>query len=320
MGCPHLCSFCNQHSISGSSVAPTVYDVKSTIDESIKTLGNRIIGAQIAFFGGSFTAIRHDYIEELLTAAQPYINDNGFSGIRISTRPDSIDDDVLHLLKKYNVKAIELGVQSMDDNVLVLNDRGHSSNDVANAASLIKSYGFELGAQMMVGLYKDNDETIWHTAREIVRLGFDTVRIYPVAVLKGTKLASLYKAGEFAPPTMDKAVGICADLILYFVEKNINIIRVGLHASEVVESDFVAGIYHPAFRELCESKIYYQLINREIGEMTGIYTVKVAKHEISKAIGHGKINIKKFLTMGIDIRIKPDDNLEKYQVVILKEV
>ena len=320
MGCPHLCSFCNQHSISGSNAAPTILQVKSVLDKALKTLGDRVSEAQIAFFGGSFTAIPRNYMEELLSAAQPYIGESGFNRIRISTRPDCIDEEILSLLKKQNVVAIELGIQSMDDDVLFLNDRGHSSYDVVKAAHLIKSYGFELGAQMMVGLYADSEQTIRYTASKIARLGFDTVRIYPVAVLKGTKLAELYIKGDFTPPTIDEATNICADLIMYFTKKNIKIIRVGLHASEIVEKDFIAGIYHPAFRELCESRIYYRLIKHEIGDKTGKYTVQVASREISKAIGQNKGNIMKFSKQDVNLRIKPNDSLEKYQVVILKEV
>mgnify|MGYP001005859676 CR=1 FL=1 len=320
MGCPHLCSFCNQHSISGSDAAPSISQVKLILDNALKTLGERVSEAQIAFFGGSFTAIPRKYMEQLLNAAQPYIGECGFNGIRISTRPDCIDEEILSLLKKNNVVAIELGIQSMDDDVLLLNDRGHDSSDVINAAELIKSYGFELGAQMMVGLYADNEQTIRHTASEIVRLEFDTVRIYPVAVLKGTKLAELYNKGEFVPPTIDSAIDICADLIMYFTNENIDIIRVGLHASEVVEQDFIAGIYHPAFRELCENKIYYRLIKHEIGGKVGEFTVHVASREISKAIGQNKSNVRKFMQQNINLKIKPNDSLEKYQVVILKEV
>lgn len=320
MGCPHLCSFCNQHRISGSNAAPSIPEVKSILDDALKTLGERVSGAQIAFFGGSFTAIPRDYMEQLLSAAQPYIGECGFSGIRISTRPDCIDEDILTLLKKNNVTSIELGIQSMDDDVLLLNDRGHSGSDVVNAAQLIKSCGFELGAQMMVGLYADNEQTIQNTASEIVRLGFDTVRIYPVVVLKGTKLAELYGKGEFIPPTIEEAIDICADLIMYFTNENIEIIRVGLHASEAVEEDFIAGIYHPAFRELCENKIYYRLIEDEIGGKVGEYTVQVASREISKAIGQNKGNIRKFSEQDIHLKVKPNDSLEKYQVFILKEV
>lgn len=320
MGCPHLCSFCNQNIISGSSLAPTIPQVKTILDESLNTLGERARNAQIAFFGGSFTAIPRDYMIELLSAAQPYIGDDGFGGIRISTRPDCIDEEILTLLKNSNVTAIELGIQSMDDDVLLLNDRGHTGSDVVNAAHLISSFGLELGAQMMIGLYADNEHTIRHTASEIVRLGFDTVRIYPVAVLKGTKLAMLYNNGQFIPPTIEAAVDICADLIVYFTNKNIDIIRVGLHASDVVEKDFIAGIYHPAFRELCESKIYYRIIDSEINSKAGNYTVQANSREISKVIGQNKSNVRNFSAQGINLKIKSNDSLGKYQVVILKEV
>src|SRR5659263_124650 len=194
----------------------------------------------------------------LLEAAAPFVGENGFKGIRISTRPDAIDEERLLILKKYNVTAIELGAQSMDDGVLLLNRRGHTAVDVINAARLIKSSGFELGLQMMTGLYGDTQQGALKTAIEIAKLEPKTVRIYPTIVLEETLLAELYHKGEYLPQSLEDAVSLCAQLLEYFFLQGIKVIRLGLHASEGIENGRISGPWHPAFRELCENYIYFK--------------------------------------------------------------
>ena len=230
---------------------------------------------EIAFFGGSFTAIDRDYMLSLLDATKPYID--RFYGIRISTRPDCIDKEVLDILKSYKVTAIELGAQSMDDNVLLMNERGHSSDDVRRAAELIKSYGIELGLQMMTGLYGSCDDLDRYTAEEFIKLSPDTVRIYPTIVMKGTRLGELYEAGEYCPQTRDEAVEFCSELLLMFEDgAGIPVIRMGLHDSESLRRDMLDGPHHPAFRELCESRILFERAVEILKtKKPGIYSVQV---------------------------------------------
>ncbi|MBQ3903792.1 MAG: radical SAM protein, partial [Eubacterium sp.] len=196
-GCPQQCSFCNQKTITGQAYQPTAKDVDEAVQKALRKKGYKF---EIAFFGGSFTAIDRAYMTELLDAAEPYVKSGAVSGIRISTRPDYIDDEILTLLKSKGVTAIELGAQSMDDEVLSANLRGHTAADVVNASKLIKSYGFELGLQMMTGLYLDTDEKDIETARKIIELKPETVRIYPTVVLKGTYLEELYDGKAYRPP------------------------------------------------------------------------------------------------------------------------
>ena len=184
-GCPNDCSFCNQRAISGQTVPATPKDVENAVKIAIEYNVDPK-NTEIAFFGGSFTAIERDYMLSLLTAAKHFLDTYNFKGIRISTRPDYINKDILLILKNYGVTAIELGAQSMDDQVLKANMRGHTSAQVAEASQLIKSYGFELGLQMMTGLYKDSDTAAISTAKQIIKIKPDTVRIYPTIVLKDT--------------------------------------------------------------------------------------------------------------------------------------
>ena len=210
--------------------------------------------SEIAFFGGSFTAIDRDYMLTLLDAAKPYLKD--FGGIRVSTRPDNIDEEILCLLKEAGVTAIELGAQSMNDDVLRLNDRGHDSDAVRKSSELIKKFSFSLGLQMMTGLYGSSDKTDLETAREFIALSPDTVRIYPTVILKNTKLEELFVSGDYIPDTLEETVNLCSQLISMFEDNNISVIRVGLHSSETVEGSMLAGGYHPALRELCENRIF----------------------------------------------------------------
>ena len=274
---------------------------------------------EIAFFGGSFTAIDKDYMISLLERAKIYIDKGLFAGIRVSTRPDCINEEILQILKYYGVTSIELGCQSMDDEVLRLNNRGHSADDVVKSAKLIKDFGFEFGVQMMTGLYGDNDETAIETARKLIALAPDTARIYPTVVLENTELERLYKEGEYRPQTVDEAADLCSELLLMFHDADIKVIRVGLHSGGNVEDGFVAGAYHPAFREICESRIYLKKVLAEIkrqGTEKGDITITVGSSFVSMMAGQKKANSKKLREMGYNLKIKQDKNMKKYEIEV----
>lgn len=309
-GCPNQCSFCNQKSIASTSFVPDGEFVKKECAKALEVFKGDITSAQIAFFGGSFTAIDYDLMVELLSSANEYIGDGMFDSIRISTRPDCINVEILETLKKYNVRSIELGAQSMNDKTLELNRRGHTSIDVVRASKLIKDMGFELGLQMMVGLYGDTLDDAFETAEKIAVLSPDTVRIYPTIVIKDTYLADLYTLGKYLPLNVDEAVDICAKLLEYFNGKEINVIRLGLHDSETLKSDMLAGPYHPAFRELCESKLLLSRLEEKLSTMPkGSYKILVAPSMISKFVGQKKSNILHLREIGYDVRICADEKI-----------
>ncbi|MDE7390315.1 MAG: radical SAM protein, partial [Lachnospiraceae bacterium] len=203
-GCPNQCSFCNQKSITGKQYQPTPQDVRNAVKEALfsSEISGKYYDYEIAFFGGSFTAVDRDYMVSLLECAYEYVKDGTVSGIRLSTRPDKIDTEVLDILKAYGVTSIELGAQSMCDEVLSANKRGHTAEDVRAASRLIIKYGFSLGLQMMTGLYKSSDERDIFTAKEVISLSPDTVRIYPTVTLEGTPLARLLTSVEYIPPKL----------------------------------------------------------------------------------------------------------------------
>ncbi len=315
IGCPCLCSFCNQTKITGKEGAPTADEVYNTVKNSAIQGNLSPNNTELAFFGGSFTAIDKDYMLSLLKAGFKTVKEFGFKGIRVSTRPDCINDDILKTLKEFKVTAIELGAQSMCEAVLLANDRGHSAQDVIDASNLIKSHGFELGLQMMTGLYTSNDKRDIFTAKEIIKLSPDTVRIYPTIVLKGTKLDKLVKEASYKAQSLDKAVALCAKILPMFYEKNIKVIRVGLHASDILEKDYVDGPYHPAFMELCKSEINY----RKILEYLIKNNIKNAKiyvnpKLISQYLGQKKSNQIKFNKLGFNIEFIQDSNVTDYLI------
>lgn len=274
------------------------------------------VNAEIAFFGGSFTAIDKDYMISLLDATKPYIH--LFKGIRISTRPDCIDDEVLGILKKYGVTSIELGAQSMSDDVLNANNRGHSCSDVYKACELIKKHGFSLGLQMMTGLYKSTPQLDIDTAKQFVSIKPDTVRIYPTIVMKQTMLEQLYSDGEYIPQSIDDAVLLCAQLLTVFDDNDIAVIRLGLHHSDSLVDNMVAGPYHPSFRELCESQIMFdKLYNKLFDKPQGCYEVLVSPSCVSKLIGNKKANIIKLSDLGYSIKITQNNDVEEMDVVLI---
>lgn len=290
--------------------------MRAAVETAIDSLKENTVNAEIAFFGGSFTAIDREYMRSLLEAAYPYVDK--FKGIRISTRPDAVDDDVLILLKKYHVAAVELGAQSMSDEVLIFNDRGHTAADVRNASKRIKDYGFELGLQMMTGLYHSTPALDRYTAQEFVKLSPDTVRIYPTVVMQNTRLADLYEAGKYTPQPLDEAVELCAELIALFEEHYIKVIRVGLHHTDSLDKDRLSGPYHPAFRELCESRRIFNFLLENFKQSgRHSFTVAVSPRSVSKLVGNNKENLRKLSALSYDIRIVQDPTLDEGQVKIL---
>ena len=316
-GCPHMCSFCNQKTISGSAKKLTKEDIDSAVKIATEREYDKA-NSEIAFFGGSFTAIDKEYMTYLLESAYPYVKNGFFKGIRCSTRPDAINEEILVLLKKYGVTAIELGAQSMSDKVLEMNNRGHSAQDVINATNLIKKHGFECGLQMMTGLYGDTYESAIETAEKIIGLKPDTVRIYPTVVLENTRLAELFYKMEYFPLSVNESVEICSRLLGMFNDADIKVIRLGLHSGGNVEEGFVAGAYHPAFRELCESRLYLEKCREIINSrnIKGNITIYVSPTEISKMTGQKRSNLESLQKQGICAKVKPDEKLAKYMLRI----
>ena len=306
-GCKNTCSFCNQRTISGHSEQVTPDALYELLKEQQPHLKKTDRMAQIAFFGGSFTAIDREYMCSLLKVAQEFTKEYPmqFCGIRCSTRPDCIDDEVLAILKDYGMTAIELGAQSMSDEVLCANRRGHSAEDVRKAAELIKLYGFELGLQMMTGLYKDTPERCIYTAQEFIKLSPDTVRIYPTVILKGTELDELREKGIYNTFSFEATVELCAELLKMFNDADISVIRMGLHASDDVENNMTGGVYHPALREIVESRLYLEKM-LSVTEEGGKYVFYTDKSNISKIIGQGGYNRNILREKNITFKIKEE--------------
>lgn len=264
-GCPNDCVFCNQRKITGLSTNLTPADAKKIILEHLDSFNaNSFI--EIAFYGGSFTAIDLEIQKKLLNVAYEFKKDGKVDEIRLSTRPDAIDDLVLSTLKEYGVNTIELGVQSLDDQVLSLSDRGHKASDLYESVSLIKDYGFNLGLQMMLGLPGDTREKSINTAKEFIKLNPDCVRIYPTLVIKNTNLERDYLNGTYKPLTLDGAVDLSTILLIMFKLNRINVIRVGLQPTENIQlgKDVVAGPFHAAFRQLVEANIMKYILDYKL--------------------------------------------------------
>lgn len=321
-GCPFDCAFCNQRRITGADTSVTAKEAAETIKNYLDTIpkGERTVEA--AFFGGSFTGISKEKQIDLLGTTYEFVKRGEIDGIRLSTRPDYISEEILERLKKYGVTTIELGVQSMDDDVLAASGRGHTKETVVSAVSLIRKYPFGLGLQMMTGLPRDSREKSIATAKEIIALKPDFVRIYPTLVLKDTYLEKMYERGEYTPWSVDETVGVLKTIIPMFAERNIEIIRIALSVTEEIApgASLVAGPFHPAIRELAEGEIYFDKICKFLDKDKSKSVFSVNPGEVSKAVGNGKRNINRiFEKYGIRIKIKPSPSLKKGELAVWKE-
>ena len=321
LGCPNDCIFCNQKSISGQKSNMTKEKAKEIIENYLKSIDKENAQIEIAFFGGSFTAIEEERQEELLQVASEFVKSGQVESIRVSTRPDAIDKKILKRLKKYKVKTIELGVQSSNNYILKRINRGHTFEDVKRAAKLIRWNGFRLGVQMMVGLPESTTIDEINTAKELIKLKPKMVRIYPVLVIKNTPLEKELEKGTYKPLTVVQAVEVCKEIVRLFYDKNIDIIRIGLQPTDEIsepgseKSEVVAGPYHPAFRQLVESAMWYDAIVGKIKRLN----VKVKEVEVTvnpvdanNVIGHKKENVKNLKELyDLNLVLKQDSKMKQ---------
>ena len=316
LACPNRCVFCNQQKISGQILIPEEAEIIAQIE---KYLGGFPQGAHIelGFFGGSFTGVPVDDQKHFLEIAQPYLKSGRIHGIRVSTRPDYISESRLDLLQAYGVTTIELGAQSLDEDVLLKSKRGHSIADVEKAASLIRSYGFSLGLQMMTGLPGDTLEKTLMTAHRIVELGADNTRIYPALVIKNTELEELYLSGQYIPLSIEEAVFRVKQIIPIFEAADITILRIGLHPSEGLLNgdDLVAGPFHPSFRELAETALWGDLFKDLSLPASSIdeLEISVPVGQRNMAIGYNAVNRKKLALTHKKVGFVEDPSLRNHQ-------
>ncbi|MGL4653698.1 elongator complex protein 3 [Cetobacterium sp.] len=306
-GCPNDCVFCNQKKINGRETDVTTDDIKNIIETYLKTLPKKS-KKEVAFFGGTFTGISIKLQEEYLSVVYEYIKEGLIDGIRLSTRPDYIDEEIVKMLKRYGVTTVELGVQSLDENVLKKTHRFYPMEKVFIASKLIKDAGIELGIQLMLGLPGSTDESDYLSAVKTVGLEPDIARIYPTLVIKETEMADMFKQGTYIPLTLEDAVKRCKKIYSLLDYNDINIVRVGLQPTDDLNDDenVLGGPFHPAFRELVVGEIYYDFL-KNILDVEKKLEVETNERNVSRIVGLNKVNKEK---LGKDFKVKIDNTLE----------
>lgn len=294
-GCPHDCIFCNQKKITGQGGDVSGEDVKLKIEEYLQTITKMDAEVEVAFYGGSFTAIPIEQQKELLAAVQPYIENKLVRSIRVSTRPDCIDLEIIGLLKTYKVQIVELGVQSMDQEVLTISNRGHSPEAVIEAIKLLKGHGFTVGVQVMIGLPGDTEAKSIATVKQLIEQKPDMARIYPALVITNTYMEKLYYKGLYQPLSLETAVEISKKLLLLFEKAEVEVIRIGLQPTEnIIEGkEVVAGPFHSAMRQLVMSSIYLDMLKvlMDAVKPTEQVEIRVNPYDVSDVLGQKRCNI-----------------------------
>ncbi|WP_294704386.1 radical SAM protein [uncultured Fusobacterium sp.] len=317
-GCPNSCVFCNQKKINGRETDVTMEDLRNTIEMYLETLPKNS-KKEVAFFGGTFTGISMGLQKEYLETAYEYIKKGEIDGIRLSTRPDCINYEIVEQLKKYGVTTVELGVQSLDEEVLIATERYYPVRVVEEACKILKEYGIKLGIQLMVGLPKSTFDSDYETAKKVLEMKPDMVRIYPTLVIKNTKMEQMFYQKEYSPLSLEEAIERTKKIMALLESNGINIIRVGLQPSEDLREDGVVlgGPFHPAFRELVETEIYHNFFKKIIEKEKELNIIANEK-SISKLVGIKKANklrLKEYFNIKIDNSIEQENlivNGKKY--------
>ena len=319
MGCPNQCVFCDQRAITGAH-SFCFEKVTDDIEKVLSTIGNA--EAEIAFFGGSFTGIDRDLMVKLLDMAESYVKKGDVAGIRMSTRPDYISEEILDILDGYTVTEVELGIQSMDNKVLSACRRGHSAEDTERSCKLLCRRGYRFVGQMMTGLPASTPESEIYTARRICEMGAVGTRIYPLVVFKNTPLAEMTERGEYVPMTLAEAVERSADAYEVFLKNNVKCLKIGLHETENLHSEesYMAGPNHPALGEMVRSEVYRRRIMSAVktnaeGKKIEIY---VPRGRISMAVGQKSVNKARIMkeTGAHLVKILEKDELLEYNVLV----
>ncbi|MCL2290648.1 MAG: radical SAM protein [Bacteroidetes bacterium] len=309
--CPFRCIYCNQYTIANKVQSPSVDEVKETIEKYLKTFPEHGV-KKIGFFGGSFTGMSIEEQNQYLNIISPYIKLDQIDSITLSTRPDYVTEEILENLKNYKIETIELGAQSLDNEVLAKSGRGHSVADVKNAAALILQKGFKLGLQMMIGLPGDSFEKTMETAQGIIDLGAHYTRIYPTLVIKDTPLETMYKSRKYTPFSLEQAVEWCKHLMKLFAKNNVTILRMSLHPSEgiITGKNLVAGPFHISFKELVLSALWKDTLDEKLtGKHGEKLVIEVSSKSMNAAIGYQSSNKKYLLEKFRSVSFKINNNL-----------
>ncbi len=315
-GCPHTCLFCNQHSITGK----TSDEENSTVDEVMAQWLPRKKGedAQLAFYGGSFSCLPEHVQDRYLNQAAPYLENGSIDSIRISTRPDCIDDKICQRLWRGGVRTIELGIQSMDEAVLETALRGHTSEDSRRAMLCLRRYEFTMGVQLLPGLPGESWRSFSRTVDEIISYKPAMVRLYPALVIRGSGLERRYNKREYKPLSLNKAVAWSLAAKKRFEENGIRVIRIGLQHSADLEKSYIAGPHHPAMGELVESRSWFKRLRRMLSDIPQQTTIQlhVSPQDISAINGRKRANLERLETLGLLRRVTfvQDKEIERGKV------
>lgn len=312
-GCPNHCAFCNQKKINGKETDTSVEDIVNTVEQYLKTLPKKS-EKEVAFFGGTFTGLSMDLQKEYLACLKGYLERGDIQGIRLSTRPDYISKVILEQLQEYGVTAIELGIQSLNEEVLKKAERFYTKEQVLESMKQIKEYGFSLGIQLMIGLPGSSLEAEVASVKALVREAPDTARIYPTLVLEDTELAKQYRLGEYIPLSLEEAVERSRHLLCLLEDAGVRVIRLGLQTTEELEqgTSLLAGPFHPAFREAVETEISYHFL-KEVFQEEEMQIVFCHETELSRLHGLQKKNKRRF---GETFQVKISPSLQKGEVEI----
>jgi histone acetyltransferase (RNA polymerase elongator complex component) len=315
-GCPQHCLFCNQISISGkrSQKEDDALLVRQTVTEWLGFSQNRS-EVQVAFYGGSFTCLSKKRQKVLLDAVQPFLERGDVSSVRLSTRPDCVDDESCEFLLRHGVKTVELGVQSLDDRVLTAADRGHSSEDSLRAIRILQEKGLTLGIQLMPGLPHESTVSFLKTLHRVIECKPDFVRLYPTLVINGSGLAEEYHKGQYQPMSMNRAIALCCLAKERLDQAGIQIMRMGLQSSETLEEELIAGPYHPSFGEFVAARHWFKRVRPLLAGCPAGKQIhlRISNRDISAFVGPKRANMKRFQELGLGKRLKliPDKTLKR---------
>jgi elongator complex protein 3 len=172
-------------------------------------------------------------------------------GLSIETRPDYINIDEIMFLRKLGVTKVQLGVQSLSDRILQLNQRGHNTKVIRNAINLLRLCGFKILIHWMPNLFGSNvsrDKADYLKIFKTMDYRPDEIKIYPCSLIKNTKLFKYFKKGLWLPYKKDQLLEVLA----FCLEKTPRYCRISRMVRDIPANEIASGNKLSNFRQIAE--------------------------------------------------------------------
>ena len=239
--------------------------------KQLNAAGHRVQKSEFIIMGGTFLSFPQEYQENFVKGCFDALNGKKTSnlfesqklaetafhknvGLTFETRPDLCREEEVNLMLRFGATRVEIGIQTLDDEIYQCVQRGHDLNDVVNAIRVAKDSGLKVVAHMMPGLPGSSPEKDLNAFRKLLTESDykpDMLKIYPTLVVKSAELYNWWRKGKYLPYDLKTTVNLLAD-IKKFVPDWVRIMRI---QRDIPARLIEAGVTKSNLRELVQQEV-----------------------------------------------------------------